>query len=87
MLATRRIKEELGVRTFTAVSNVSFGLPDRRLLNRSFLAMLLESGLDGVIMDPTDKRMMDTLCAARALLGADNYCLQYIKRHKQQRRN
>lgn len=69
-----------------AVSNVSFGLPNRCLLNRTFLAMLMEAGLDGVIMDPTDKRIMDTLCAARALLGADNYCLQYIKRHKGQRR-
>ena len=86
LAATRQIKEELGVRTFTAVSNVSFGLPNRRLLNRTFLAMLMEAGLDGVIMDPTDKRIMDTLCAARALLGADNYCLQYIKRHKRQRR-
>jgi len=86
LAATRQIKEELGVRTFTAVSNVSFGLPNRRLLNRIFLAMLVEAGLDGVIMDPTDKRIMDTLCAARALLGADNYCLQYIKRHKRQRR-
>ncbi len=87
LAATRQIKEELGVRTFTAVSNVSFGLPNRRLLNRTFLAMLVEAGLDGVIMDPTDKQIMDTLCAARALLGADNYCLQYIRRHKEQRRN
>ena len=44
--------------------------------------MLIEAGTDGVIMDPTDNGMMDAMCAARALIGADNYCMQYIRRHK-----
>jgi 5-methyltetrahydrofolate--homocysteine methyltransferase len=83
--AIRRTKRELGVKTFTAVSNVSFGLPNRRLLNRTFLAMLVEAGLDGAIMDPTDKRMMDAIYASRALLGLDNYCMQYIKNQKAKR--
>lgn len=83
--AIQRTKDELGVRTFTGVSNVSFGLPNRRLLNRTFLAMLIEAGLDGAIMDPTDRRMMDAIYASRALLGVDNYCMQYIKAEKAKR--
>ena len=75
----RRTKEELGVKTFMAVSNVSFGLPNRRLLNRTYLAMLIEAGLDGVILDPTDTGVMETICAARALTGKDNYCMGYIR--------
>ncbi len=80
--AIRRTKQELGVKTFIAVSNVSFGLPNRHLLNRTFLAMLMEAGLDGAIMDVTDKRMMDTVYATQALLGLDNYCMQYIRKQK-----
>ncbi|MBT9148000.1 MAG: 5-methyltetrahydrofolate:corrinoid/iron-sulfur protein co-methyltransferase [Syntrophomonadaceae bacterium] len=82
LTAIRRIKQELDVKTFTAVSNVSFGLPNRRLLNRTFLAMLIEAGLDGAIFDPTDKRMMETVYASRALAGFDDYCLQYIKNQR-----
>jgi len=80
--AIRRVKRELGVKTFAAGSNVSFGLPNRRLLNRTFLAMLVEAGLDGALIDPTDRRIIETIYASRALLGRDNYCIQYIKQQK-----
>jgi len=83
--AVRRAKQELDVKTFAAGSNVSFGLPNRRLLNRTFLAMLVEAGLDGALIDPTDRRIMDTIYASRALLGRDNYCMQYIKQQKRRR--
>jgi len=83
--AVQRAKQELGVKTFAAVSNISFGLPNRHLLNRTFLAMLIEAGLDGAIVDPTDRGMMDTVYASRALLGRDNYCMQYIKQQKRKR--
>lgn len=83
--AIRQTKDELGVKTFVAVSNISFGLPNRRLLNRTFLAMLVEAGLDGAIMDSTDRRMMDAIYTSRALLGHDNYCMQYIKQQKRRR--
>jgi len=78
LAATRRIKE-LGVRTCAAVSNVSFGLPRRKLLNRTYLAMLAASGVDAVILDPTDQGMMETLLAAEALTGKDKYCMEYIR--------
>lgn len=83
--AIQQTKDALGIKTFTAVSNISFGLPNRRLLNRTFLAMLIEAGLDGAIMDPTDKRMMDAIYTSRALLGLDNYCMKYIKIQKAKR--
>ena len=82
--ATRRVRSELSVRPLVAVSNVSFGLPNRRLLNRTFLAMLIEAGLAGAILDPTAPGIIDTICAARALLGADAYCMDYIRHHRAQ---
>lgn len=77
--AVRRAKSELGVKTFAAVSNISFGLPNRRLLNRTYLAMLLEAGLDSTIIDPTDAGVMSTIYASYALLGTDKYCMNYLK--------
>ncbi len=75
----RGIKEKFGVKTNIGLSNMSFGLPDRALINRTVFAMLLEAGLDAALIDPTDKPMMDTLKAAEALLGVDKNCLNYLK--------
>ena len=80
--AVRAIKERwgnLGVKTSVGLSNVSYGLPKRSVINRAFLAMLLEAGLDAALIDPTDMGMMDILKASEALLGTDAYCLGYIK--------
>ncbi len=82
LTALRRVDDELSVKPLVAVSNVSFGLPNRRLLNRAFLAMLIEAGLAGAILDPTDPGIAETICAARALLGSDEYCMDYIKHHR-----
>jgi len=62
-----------------AVSNISFGLPVRSLLNRSFLALAMGSGLDSVILNPLDKGMIKALRAADALLGNDGYCREYLQ--------
>ena len=64
------------------VSNVSFGLPERRLLNRTFLPMLLARGMDTAIMDPCDSKMMASLAAAEALLGVDEFCMAYLEAHR-----
>ncbi|MFP3952817.1 MAG: dihydropteroate synthase [Candidatus Acetothermia bacterium] len=77
--SVRQIKEKLGVKTNIGLSNVSFGLPNRALINRTVFAMLLEAGLDAALIDPTDTPMMDTLKAAEALLGEDKSCLGYLK--------
>ncbi len=83
--AARGIREELGVRTCAAVSNVSFGLPARALLNRTYLPMLIAAGVEGLIADPTRRDLMDALFAAEALTGQDAYCMGYIRRHKKKR--
>jgi cobalamin-dependent methionine synthase I len=61
------------------LSNISFGLPDRKLLNRIFLPMAALAGLDAAIMDPTDKPLMSSLMASCALLAQDEFCLRYIR--------
>jgi len=67
-----------GVHTICGLSNVSFGLPERHLINRSFLALCLSYGLSAAILDPTDKQLMATLLAVEMLLGQDEYCGDYI---------
>jgi len=83
--AAKRIKHELGVRVCVAVSNVSFGLPGRPVLNRTYLAMVVAAGVDVLISDPTGEDMQETLYAAEALAGQDNYCMGYIKYQKRKR--
>ena len=79
LCALRLIKEELtGVRTICGLSNISYGLPKRSLINATFLAMALDCGLDAAIIDPADKMVRASLKASQALLGEDNYCLNYI---------
>ena len=73
------MKEFGGAHTTCGLSNISFGLPSRNTLNRTFLAMLLAAGLDAVIMDPTEPHMMSTALAGRAILGRDEWCMEYIK--------
>jgi cobalamin-dependent methionine synthase I len=78
-----KIKSRLpGIKTVAGLSNVSFGLPQRRLLNRTMLVLALKAGLDAAICDPLDQELRAALAASSALLGRDpalkNY-LQFIK--------
>ena len=75
----RRCKEELGVRTILGVSNVSFGLPQRGLLNGIFLSMAILNGLSAAILNPNNELMMSSLRAANVLLGKDENCRNYIE--------
>ncbi|MDD5688283.1 MAG: methyltetrahydrofolate cobalamin methyltransferase [Elusimicrobia bacterium] len=83
--AIKLIKSKLGAKTVCGLSNISFGLPNRKLLNSTFLAMALYAGLDAAIIDPTDRLMMTTLRASEALLGKDEYCLNYITDFKKEK--
>lgn len=76
--ALRRVREELGLETVLGVSNISFGLPNRPLINRTFLAMALTSGLTLPILNPMAADMMDTVRAYRMLAGYDENCADYI---------
>ena len=69
------------------LSNISYGLPLRRLINRTFLSMAVSSGLTAVICDPTDARLMETLRASEVIIGLDPGCrefLQYYRKMKKQ---
>lgn len=77
--AVQRIMQDFpGVNTICGLSNISFGLPERRLINRNFLALGMAFGLSAAILDPTDKPLMATLLAVDMLLGHDEYCEKYI---------
>lgn len=81
--AITRITERYpGVHTAVGLSNVSFGLPLRKLLNQTFLALLMSRGLDTIIMDPADKQLKAVLLAGEALLGHDEYCMGYLRAYR-----
>lgn len=66
------------VRTVCGLSNISFGLPRRKLINSAFLAAALYAGLSAAILDPASPSLRDTLAAARVVAGQDDYCMDYI---------
>jgi 5-methyltetrahydrofolate--homocysteine methyltransferase len=72
-----------GVHTICGLTNVSFGLPVRKLLNKTFLVAAMAHGLDSVIMDPTDQELMASLTAATALVNRDEFCSRYIKAYRE----
>ncbi|MCD7755545.1 MAG: methyltetrahydrofolate cobalamin methyltransferase [Firmicutes bacterium] len=61
-----------------AVSNISFNLPVRKIVNLGFTVLAMNAGLDSAILDPTDRDMMGVIYATEALLGLDGYCMDYI---------
>jgi len=67
-----------GIHTICGASNVSFGLPVRKLLNATFLAMLIARGLDSAIIDPCNSLTRASVLAAEALAGHDDFCTNYI---------
>ena len=79
--ALKAIKEKLGIKTVLGVSNISFGLPRRELVNGTFFAMALSSGLDACIINPCADTMMDTCRAYKALAGIDENCAGYISKY------
>lgn len=72
-----------GAKTTCGLSNISFGLPNRKLLNKYFLALSIGYGLDSAIIDPTDEGMREAVCLSEALTGKDEYCMNYIKMSRQ----
>ena len=76
----KKVKQQYNnVKTTCGLSNVSFGLPNRPVINRCFLIMAISAGLDSAILDPLDSDMMQAVYAAQALLGKDRFCKNYIK--------
>lgn len=82
-LKAMKMVKELGVHTVLGVSNVSFGLPNRPLLNRTFLTLAMEAGLDLPIINPLDRELMGTIDAFHVLFYKDIDSERYIKNQSQ----
>ena len=78
--AIRLVKERLGLSTILGVSNISFGLPAREVINSNFLTMAIEAGLDCCIINPNNRAMMDAYHASLVLINRDARAERYIKR-------
>lgn len=74
----RRVREELGGKTILGVSNISFGLPQREIINAAFFTMALQSGLSAAIINPNSEAMMRSYDSFRALADLDPQCQDYI---------
>jgi cobalamin-dependent methionine synthase I len=84
--AIKQIKQDFpAVNTICGLSNVSFGLPERRIINRYFLTLCISYGLTAVILDPTDKQLMTALLTTEMLVGRDEYCQDYIDAYQNNR--
>jgi cobalamin-dependent methionine synthase I len=76
----RRVRQEYPDTHLTiGLSNISFGLPARSFVNRYFLALAMQSGLDSAILDPLDRDIQAAILATELVLGRDNHCLNYIR--------
>jgi 5-methyltetrahydrofolate--homocysteine methyltransferase len=78
--AIRQIKNELGVNMTLGASNVSFGLPDRELLNNTFVSMVVMAGVTSLIVDVAKVR--STVLATDLVLGRDKFARRYIENHR-----
>lgn len=76
------IKSLGDVRVVCGISNISYGLPRRSLVNSAFLSLALSAGMDGALIDPLDKNIMAAIRSTEALLGRDRYCMNFIQGHR-----
>ena len=81
--AVHMVRERLGLHTVLGVSNISFGLPNRELVNRTFLTLALGQGLDLPILNPNSAAMMDAVAAFNVLDNRDRDSARYISRFSQ----
>lgn len=81
--ALKRVKTELGLKTVLGVSNISFGLPNRELITRTFLTMALQNGLDLPIINPNVDSITGAVRAYRLLAGIDRNSVEFIKVYSQ----
>jgi len=79
----RIMKEFPGIHTTCGLTNVSYGLPGRKLVNRTFLTAAIMRGLDSAIMDPTDRQLYGALKAALAVSGRDDFCMGLISAYRE----
>jgi len=79
----RRVSRELGVATVLGISNISFGMPDRKVINLYFLSQAISQGLNAAIVDPTVEGVVETILASDFLAGRDSYGKRYLKHYRE----
>jgi len=80
----RRIRADYPeVHITCGLSNISYGLPARKVFNQAFLISAMNAGLDCSILDPLDKKLMAFLYATEALLGKDEYCMNFLTKYRE----
>jgi len=79
--AIKEICEDVHITS--GLSNISFGLPVRKMINQAFMVLAMNAGMDSAIVDPTNRDMMGTIYATDALLDNDFYCMEYIGAHRE----
>ena len=80
--AIKMVKENLGCKTILGVSNISFGIPNRKALNNTYLNLALGAGLDLAIINTEDRRMVESIDAYKVISNMDKGCLDYIEKFK-----
>jgi 5-methyltetrahydrofolate--homocysteine methyltransferase len=84
-IISRIMENHPGVHTTCGLTNISYGLPERKLVNRTFLITAIAFGLDSAVLDPTDNKLYGALKAALTVMGRDKFCLDYISAFRQKR--
>ncbi|MEN6356274.1 MAG: dihydropteroate synthase [Armatimonadota bacterium] len=72
-----------GVHIIAGLSNISHGMPARKLLNQAMTVLCMGKGLDAGIVDPNDRYLMALIAATESLLGRDDYCMNYISKSRE----
>ena len=76
------MKQFPGVNTACGLSNISYGLPKRKILNQTFMTMAICKGLNGAIVNPLDQKMMASIVVAETLTGRDDFCMNYLSSYR-----
>lgn len=78
----KMVKEKLGCKTILGISNISFGIPNRKALNNTYLNIALGAGLDLAIINTEDESMVGSIYAYKVINNIDKGCIEYIKKFK-----
>jgi 5-methyltetrahydrofolate--homocysteine methyltransferase len=80
----QKVKENFpDVHIMCGLSNISFGLPARKIINQVFLVSMMCAGMDGAILDPLDKKLMSVMYGCEAVLGVDDFCVNYLEKFRE----
>jgi cobalamin-dependent methionine synthase I len=77
-----KIKQMFNVKTVSGLSNISFNMPKRKIINRYFLTISMAFGMDAAILDPLDKQIMTAVTTANLLIGQDRFGKNFLKAYR-----